>query len=593
MRYDFNLDMRERRSHTMILKKIEPGSSVLELGCSTGVMTRYLREALGCSVFVCDMDAEALKSAQRYADGYWLGDLEETGWADEFAGMQFDYILCADVLEHLREPAAVLKKTADLLKEDGSVLLSMPNVAHDSVVYGLLQNRFDYTEVGLLDRTHLRFYTYPSLVRLCLDAGYTPVEEDAVYMDAQPPAGLPDLAANRQYGRVFQFIFELKKTAYAQENRINIVRKIKEYPDDPGGDMEAEKGIKFIAFYLPQFHEIKENNEWWGEGFTEWVNTRKAIPLFDGHRQPREPLGANYYDLTDPETLRWQAGLMNRYGVYGLCFYHYWFSGRMLLQKPAELLLENKGIPMRFCFSWANEPWSRNWDGRNNAILMPQIYGGEEDWRAHFHYLLPFFLDERYIKIDGKPLFVLYVPNQIQRCGEMLACWRQLAEENGLPGLFITETLSSKIGMSRPCLGDSDACIEFEPTLTLFGGYLPKFTMVDTLHLFYYNAVWENMLGRKTTYTGKEKFPGAFAGWDNTPRAGERASICLGSTPEKFKGYLSRLAEKCEREGSGRFIFINAWNEWAEGAYLEPDEYNKYGYLEAVREVQEKIQKER
>lgn len=235
MRYDFKLDMRERRSHTMLLNKIRPGSVVLEMGCSTGIMTKYMSKELGCSVYVCDIDEEALRSARQYANGCWQGDLEEMGWADAFAGMLFDFILCADVLEHLRDPGAVLKRTADLLKEDGSVLLSMPNVAHDSVVYGLLQNRFEYTEVGLLDRTHLRFYTYPSLVRLCLDAGYTPVEEDAVYMEARPPAGLPEWVTRRQFGRVFQFVFELKKTAYVQANGIDIIRKIKEYPDDQRG----------------------------------------------------------------------------------------------------------------------------------------------------------------------------------------------------------------------------------------------------------------------------------------------------------------------------------------------------------------------
>jgi hypothetical protein len=352
-------------------------------------------------------------------------------------------------------------------------------------------------------------------------------------------------------------------------------------------DMEKkDKGIKFIAFYLPQFHRTRENDEWWGEGFTEWTNTKKAVPLFEGHAQPREPLHGNYYDLSDPETLNWQAGLMQTYGVYGLCIYHYWFAGKRLLHEPAKLLLEHREIRMNYCFSWANEPWTRNWDGQENSVLMPQAYGGEEDWRAHFETLLPFFLDERYIKVNGRPLFVLYVPNQIVRCAEMLACWRRLAGENGLPGLYIAETLSSKHGMSRPCLEDSDACIEFEPTLTLFGGYTPRGThkyILDTMHVFSFDDVWENMLARKTAYAGKEKFPGAFTGWDNSPRVGARASVCLGFGPEKFKGYLIRLAQKCDKEKSGRFVFINAWNEWAEGAYLEPDRDFGYGYLKAVR----------
>ena len=148
--------------------------------------------------------------------------------------------------------------------------------------------------------------------------------------------------------------------------------------------------IKVVAFYLPQFHTIPENDEWWGKGFTEWVNVKKAKPIFKGHRQPRVPLNDNYYDLSQTETIRWQADLANKYGVYGFCFYHYWFDGKLLLEKPAELLLEHKDIPLRFCFSWANEPWARTWDGKQHQILMPQSYGEKKDWQRHFDYLLPF-----------------------------------------------------------------------------------------------------------------------------------------------------------------------------------------------------------
>ena len=355
--------------------------------------------------------------------------------------------------------------------------------------------------------------------------------------------------------------------------------------------MDAQR-LKFIAVFLPQFHAIKENNAWWGEGFTEWTNVKKAAPLFDNHAQPAEPLDDNYYDLTDIHTLQWQSELMHKYNVYGLCFYHYWFGGKLLLEKPAELLLSHKEINTNFCFSWANEPWTRNWDGRQNAILMPQIYGSEQDWKAHFDYLLPFFMDERYIKVDGKPMFALYVPNQIERCADMTAYWRELAVQAGLPGLHITETLSSKRGMSLPHLAGSDACIEFEPTLTLFGGYTPREThqfILDTLHVFMYDFVWLRMLARKSVYGKREKYCGAFMGWDNSPRVGKRASVCVGFAPEKFKCYLSQLTKKCIEEGNDRFIFINAWNEWAEGAFLEPDKQFGYGKLEAIKAVCEEF----
>jgi O-antigen biosynthesis protein len=232
MKYDFYLDMRERRSHTLILGKIKPQSVVLELGSSTGIMTNYLKNQLNCKVYICEIDKNSIQIARLYADGYWQGDLDSMKWADYFDSISFDYIICADVLEHLRNPEGVLHKTIGLLKEDGSVLLSMPNVAHNSVVYNLLENRFEYTEVGILDQTHLKFYTYPSLKRLCEDAGYTPVDEDAIYLEYQPPFAekYPDFIRFRKYSHVFQFIFECKKTQYVLEHQIDCNNRIAESP---------------------------------------------------------------------------------------------------------------------------------------------------------------------------------------------------------------------------------------------------------------------------------------------------------------------------------------------------------------------------
>ncbi|MCD7820315.1 MAG: glycoside hydrolase family 99-like domain-containing protein, partial [Lachnospiraceae bacterium] len=173
-------------------------------------------------------------------------------------------------------------------------------------------------------------------------------------------------------------------------------------------------GVKIIPFYLPQFHTIPENDKWWGKGFTEWTNVRKAVPLFEGHQQPKLPLGDHFYNLLDDETKIWQAELAKQYGIFGFCYYHYWFkNGKRLLEKPAEQMLKNKDIDLPFCFCWANENWSRNWDGGNHEIIMAQEYGGKREWEMHFQYLLPFFRDKRYITMNGKPLFIIYKPEQI------------------------------------------------------------------------------------------------------------------------------------------------------------------------------------
>lgn len=354
--------------------------------------------------------------------------------------------------------------------------------------------------------------------------------------------------------------------------------------------------MKIIAFYLPQFHAIPENDEWWGKGFTDWTNVRKASPLFKGQTQPKIPLNHNYYDLSNVDTIKWQAKLASKYNVYGWCIYHYWFNGKLLLEKPAELLLANKDIDISFCFSWANEPWARTWDGKNTDVLMPQFYGGQSDWRKHFEYLLPFFKDKRYIKEYNKPMFVIYKSSSINDCEEMMKYWNQLAIENGFDGIFFVETLKRWQPEKREL--PFDAKVEFEPTG-------PK-----TISSLYWHRIKRRIkklsnciLRTKIPYNDatpfsreadsalaimspKGTFAGAFIGWDNTPRKGLSGTYIKAPTKEEFKEYLKKKIKIGHEAYGTDYLFINAWNEWAEGTYLEPDVEHKYEYLEAVREVQ-------
>ncbi|OIJ21728.1 glycosyl transferase [Anaerobacillus alkalidiazotrophicus] len=354
--------------------------------------------------------------------------------------------------------------------------------------------------------------------------------------------------------------------------------------------------MKLIAFYLPQFHAIPENDEWWGEGFTEWTNTKKAKQLFKGQYQPREPYDENYYNLLDDETKKWQVDLAKKYGIYGFCYYHYWFNGKMVLQKPLEQVLENKDIELPFCISWANEPWTRSWDGKTNEVLLAQEYGDKEDWLTHFNYMLKFFKDDRYIKVNNKPILVIYKVESIPNHVELFEFWTNKAKENGLEGIYFIETLN---GLQKKEVSNiSEAVIQFEPNYTIhhdrplidkIQNKLKNLLMMPHKGSFIYNSMdyditWKRILKRNMKVENKQVFLGAFVDWDNTARKGEKALVFNGANPEKFEKYLSQQIRK-GKEDNSEFLFINAWNEWAEGTYLEPDNRNGFAYLEAVKKA--------
>lgn len=346
---------------------------------------------------------------------------------------------------------------------------------------------------------------------------------------------------------------------------------------------------KIMAFYLPQYHAIPENDEWWGKGFTEWTNVKKAVPLYKNHNQPRIPLNDNYYDLLDPKTFEWQVNLANEYRIDGFCFYHYWFNGKLLLEKPLEMYLNRSELNLSYCFSWANEPWARTWDGLNKSVLMPQEYAGMEDIINHFNYMLPFFRDTRYIKIDNKPVFVLYRTNSITYIDEMIEVWNKKAVENGFDGIYFVETLSpfQKNKMKL----NTNASVYFEPgfssaSMNIWYKVLQKLKKyakcVFIRGLSDYRDVWKHIF--KFEKINELKWACAFVDWDNTARKGKKGSAYSNVSPLLFEKYFSRLYSDCVKNKSP-YVFINAWNEWGEGTYLEPDTKNEYAYLQAIKNV--------
>lgn len=377
--------------------------------------------------------------------------------------------------------------------------------------------------------------------------------------------------------------------------------------------------IKTIAFYLPQFHAIPENDIWWGQGFTEWTNTRKAVPLFDNHYQPRVPHKEKYYNLLDEGILEWQIKIAKEYGIYGFCYYHYWFkNGKKLLEKPIENMLNNS-VNFPYCLCWANESWTKNWDGGNREIIVEQDYGSKADWEDHFQYLLNYFKDKRYITIDGSPLLIIYKPEQIPKLNEMLDYITYRIIQEGLPGIVYAYQYPQWYFMANYDDSRFKYIIDFEPVFTeaylskidnihnikkkqkfirfakkIIGDRLidfiramkinitPNQVKKSVLRIKNFDETWKSILSRPVI--DYKLIPGAFVGWDNTPR-NENGIVYIGGNPQKMKNNYIELIKKTKEEYKKNMIFINAWNEWAEGAYLEPDNEYGYKYLEAIRDA--------
>ena len=912
-KYDINKNslLNKHGSHEKLIKRVKPNSVVLEFGPAGGSMTEYMRDTLNCEVYIVEINKIDFEKALVFAKDGICGDASDLGWLDKFSGLRFDYILFADVLEHLHNPTEVLTNAMLLLKDDGRVLISVPNIAHNSVIINLVKNKFEYKSIGLLDSTHLRFFTYYSLLEMLDTVGLATICEDATYMqpvqtefcnDYDNVSGSADILSNKQFGTVYQFIVEAvkkdyyhknkdcivveknitsgnssapalatifydsgesfnetEKTYFAYENdqiswEINLPSGVKSLRFDPlegyccvvkqleivsgagqlictnlngfamgnhhifltkdpqflikippgaewvkieckiipcntsdligflcgakqfiddtnrreadhkaiankqeveyetlvsryGADVkqweteykELEKllenkqrlleknvselkneilsginaqielknlmqdaqhiatekiaglyseieelnrrlinakndyqniinsrtwritkpyrwinlrarnaayrivplrlfvkflkswrrhglrtatssargylqgrkntgymypdthsplptlfydsvyqdnvdythyltKIKALAFYLPQFHQIPENDEWWGEGFTEWTNTEKSIPRFEGHYQPRIPhRDIGYYTLDTIETIEKQAKLAKQHGIYGFCFYYYWFSGKRLLEKPVDLLLKNPQVDINFCLCWANENWTRRWDGQDKAILIEQKHHDDDPIRF-MDDIKPYIDDPRYIRHDGKPVIVVYNPSTIRNIKLTFEKWRARARENGIGEILIWVcNVFRHTAESLNITSIVDASIQFPPHTVCYG----EARIDDTLHYNYQTSV--NIAVKELEKSAKieeglPNYKSVMLGWDNAARRGDGFACFKMFSLESFYKWCRAATDFTNRafDEESRYMFVNAWNEWAEGTYLEPDE--KYGY---------------
>lgn len=340
-----------------------------------------------------------------------------------------------------------------------------------------------------------------------------------------------------------------------------------------------------IAFYLPQFHPIPENDRWWGKGFTEWTNVRRARPQFEGHDQPRRPGELGYYDLLEqPWIRRRQAQLAHQYGLEGFCFYFYWFGGKRLLDAPIKAYAEDKEISFPFCLCWANEPWNRRWDGHEDDVLMAQSHSARDDI-AFIRHLARYLRHPNYIRVGGRPLLLVYRPGLLPDAKATAERWRKWCRKNGIGEIYLAYTQS--FDTVDPAEYGFDAAIKFPPNNL---GLAPEPDLVAPVSDGFDAKIYDwGQLSAKlngTSEPGYTLFEGVTPRWDNTPRRMETGTVFLGNSPERFARWVSEAAQQTAQRMSDpdeRLLFVNAWNEWAEGAYLEPDQHTGYAYLEALR----------
>jgi len=366
--------------------------------------------------------------------------------------------------------------------------------------------------------------------------------------------------------------------------------------------------MKYMAFYFPQFHTTPENSRWWGEGFTDWQLVKKAQPLHDGHYQPRQPLNENYYDLADEQVVAWQASLAEQYGLHGFNFYHYWFNGKLMLEKPMEAFRDNQDHQLSYCITWANETWTRQWVGDPEVLLQQSYSADKSQWIIHFNYLLSFFQDERYKKVDNKPVFCIYRPELHSYLEGYIDCWDQLAKEQGFEGIHWVAIKSYPMVNETSIYRLFDAVIKFQPRVffneqksqrsTLWKclqpvlRMLPEAIQIKLAHIkqararatcFDYEQLWRSII-QDALNDAPPVLQSVAVDWDNTPRYGARSHYLQGASPEVFAAQLEKLTQVEQSKGND-LIFINAWNEWSESAYLEPDQRFGYGYLDVIRDL--------
>lgn len=361
--------------------------------------------------------------------------------------------------------------------------------------------------------------------------------------------------------------------------------KSDEYVEYKQHDRKGNAPIKYVAYYLTQFHPNPQNDEWWGKGTTEWTNVSKAVPQFNNHYQPRLPGELGYYDLRLKEVFERQIELAHNYGIYAFCFYYYWFDGKRLLEKPLDLFLKNSDLDIKFCVSWANENWTKRFSGTNTDVLM-KVGDTPESDIAFIHDVIPIFLDNRYYRINGKPVLIVYRPANLHDPSKVIKTWREIVKKSCGTELYLIATQEKADTCDWISMG-FDAETEFMPKAVM-----PRLDEINSTVniirndfsgcIYSYKEIVEKKLYQNHKNLYRKVYPAVMPMWDNTARRNQNAVIFHGSTPLLYARWLKDIVSKVKGNNilDDQLVFINAWNEWGEGAYLEPDRFWGYAYLE-------------
>jgi 2-polyprenyl-3-methyl-5-hydroxy-6-metoxy-1,4-benzoquinol methylase len=599
-KYDYLIDVRDDTAPARVVRMVGEGKRVLDVGAGPGSITRVLRENYGCSVTAIEQDEESIRSLTPLCERVYRLDLNESSWQQGLANeAPFDVVVVADVLEHLYDPWSALRHIRNFISPNGYIVVSLPHAGHNAILASLLEENFEYRDTGLLDRTHIRFFGIRNIQNLFEDAGFAIVEAQFVVRFpedtelAQQWASLP--AATRmallknKFGLVYQVIVKAvpggagNPTISLFDVPVPQLSGILEHPSGTtsASQKSAGKSIKLVAFFLTQFHPIPENDRWWGKGFTEWTNVTKAEPLFPGHYQPRLPTDLGFYDLRLRDVRHEQIVLAKQYGIDGFCYYYYWFSGSRLLNQPLDDMLQDSQSDMPFCLCWANENWTRRWDGADREVLIAQKHLPEDDVNF-IRGLSRFFNDQRYMRLNGAPFLIVYQPQLLPEPHKTVRIWREYCEQIGIGPIHICVALTN--GNDDYAQFGCDSGLQFPPHNSNCENINDQIDFYVPFHgtVVEYGAFAQSYLDRR--YEHSNVFRTVCPCWDQTARVGSRAFLTLNGTPANYEYWLAESIRSTRQTfpNEERVVFINAWNEWAEGCHLEPDRRFERQFLEAT-----------